>query len=139
MNSASLAGVVGAVSAAFVTGLLTYLATAWKVRRDLQVEYDRGLRTDRLKAYAQLWARTRPFSRYAPATMDAYRCSRLVESLSDWYYAEGGMYLSTATRDRYFAFMDILAQAGDSNAQARIELLRDSASDLRTQISADVG
>jgi hypothetical protein len=142
MDAAVLGGVLGAVAGALVTGLLTYFVTVWKVRRDLQVEYDQSLRDDRIKAYAGLWARTRPLSRYSPEVVDKDRCQELLDEFSDWYYEEGGIYLSEAARDYYFTFMDVLKKLSELDAEvtaAHRRTLFASASSLRTRITDDVG
>ena len=140
-----LIGISGAVAAALVTGLLTYFVTAWKVRRDLYIEYDRGLRSDRLGAYVELWAWTQSFSRYRPVAVTGGGATELLDRLTDWYYQQGGMYLSAAARGKYFAFMDLLkgaAESADENAElAKVSFkrLQNCASELRSQITADVG
>ncbi len=48
-----------------VTALFTYLATRSKIRLDLTAEYDKDLRTSRLKAYQDLWKLLEPLARYS--------------------------------------------------------------------------
>ncbi|MCR6489032.1 hypothetical protein M8542_40010 [Amycolatopsis sp. OK19-0408] len=140
-----LIGIAGAVAAALVTGLLTYFVTAWKVRHELHVEYDRGLRSQRLKAYAELWSWTQSFSRYRPTAVTGDGAAELIDRLTDWYFQGGGMYLSAAAREKYFAFMNSLKKAaertGSDGALGTVDfrVLQRRTSELRTQITKDVG
>jgi hypothetical protein len=140
-----LVGIAAAAAAALVTGLLTYFVTAWKVRRDLHIEYDRSLRSDRLRAYAHLWSWTQSFSRYQPAPMTGAAAAQLLARLTHWYYQLGGMYLSAATREKYFTLMKSLQRITENTVlneeidKTQFRSLQNQASDLRTQITNDVG
>ena len=71
--------------------------------------------------------------------------TELLTRLTFWYYQLGGMYLSAAARRKYFAFMDLLkfsAESADESAplpNVQFTRLQKCASELRSQITADVG
>lgn len=131
-----------------VTG--TYLGLGWKVRKDLEAEYDKTLRDARLRVYQSLWGSLEPlamFSRPAPVTFQTVK--GLSAELRRWYFAEGGLYLSDATRDVYFELQDKIGHVIEDPAKARspngeldsetFEMLRKAGSRVRTAMAADVG
>lgn len=143
-----LAAVLGStVVGAVITALVTYVGTVRKVRRDLRADYDRDLRAKRIAAYGDLWSMTQPLAKHARAGPVTHReCGFLAADLRRWYFEEGGMYLSAAARDQYFALQNglavITAQEPDGTSvldAAEFEALRVRGSDLRTRIVLDVG
>ena len=105
MDSILLAAIIGALAG--VVG--TYLGAILKVRKDLEFEYDKSLREKRIVAYQALWKLTGAFPRYAiekPTTYGDLR--KLTASLRDWYFETGGVFLTDASRDAYFALQKAL-------------------------------
>ena len=136
----------------FVLGVIgTYLGVSWKVKRDLEAEYDSDLRKARLAVYQVLWKELEPlakFSRPAPVTYATLK--DLSRSLRSWYFEHGGIYLSESTRDCYFGVQEeierILGADGiDDNSSLTevapdvFERVRKAGSTLRTAMAADVG
>lgn len=137
-----------AVAGALVTGIVTYFATARKVRNDLEAEYDRDLRSRRIRVYQKLWQALEPLAVYAPPGPVTYDgAQELAVSLRTWYYETGGLYLSEDSRDCYFplqtALAELAAQApGDGTAEIPPEKLKDlkgKGSRLRKSMARDVG
>lgn len=125
--------IAAVVSAAGV--VVVAIFTTWRrVPQDLQIEYDKDLRSQRISHYKTLWSRTLPLAKYPQSRPLAYdsappaRLERLlrkllphddgtegrvvdsIESLSislrDWYFEGGGLFLSESTRDTYFDLQD---------------------------------
>jgi hypothetical protein len=128
----------------------TYLATRWKVRRDLEARYDANLRDLRLKVYKKLWASTGLLAAFArPGYPTHAQLDELTNQLRAWYFDEGGLYLSTRTRDAYFRLQRALRTLINSDRwkderlteldPQSFEHLREIGSRLRSQMTYDVG
>jgi hypothetical protein len=134
------------IGGAVVSGALTYVGT----KRKLSLDYDADLRERRINAYQDLWKRLEPLSKYVPPTFSHAVVNDLAESMRTWYFRDGGLFLSTAARNDYFALQDILkrittdgwgwATPGKEKltTEAR-EILRTYGSRLRTGLTLDVG
>lgn len=124
----------------------SYLGLHWKVRKDLESEYDKTLRDARLRVYQTLWQSLEPMAKYAREERVTFQTLRdLSGELRSWYFGEGGLYLSESTRDAYFALQDALDpyvtrenQSGSLDDVA-FERLRKLGSQVRTAMAADVG
>jgi hypothetical protein len=133
-----------ALASAVVGGALTYVTTIVKIRQDLAAQYDANLRQDRIKFYQQLWMTLEPLARYAPASPFTFHTAEdLATALRKWYFEQGGLFLSAAARDAYFALQDALkelkGQPIDPVPQETLKALMDLGSALRTHLSSDVG
>jgi hypothetical protein len=149
MLEASSAGVfvpaVGAFAGVLVTAVVTYVETRRRFLTDLAHDYDLALRSNRVEVYPALWKLTEALPRYgkehAAAVSDLLE---LIESLRAWYFETGGLFLSTDSRDAYFAFQDDLSRttrgrdARDALTDDEREQLRSSGSALRTALAADI-
>ncbi len=127
------------VVAAALTGFVTYRIARWNMRKDLELE----LRRQRLDAFKKLWALSQPLAKYGrsePVTPAVI--TQLSQDLRRWYFEEGGMFLSDASRDSYFAFQESLKQAIElkqgseqiSLDDATFETLRKKGSELRSTL-----
>jgi hypothetical protein len=144
MDSALIGAIIGA---AF--GVLgTYLSAILKYRQDLRAEYDKDLREKRLPEYKNLWRWTELFPKYARTAQVSYEdVETLSVNLRDWYFQNGGMFLSAGSRDEYFALQDALTKtirkAGQNMDtildEETFEMLREKCSNLRTASTSDVG
>jgi len=107
---------IGAVSGA-VSAVVTYYATRARSRLDLSVTRETALHDARLTAYKKLWPMFEDLSRYGRAQPVTYE---ILKSVSDrtrtWYYEEGGLYLTPASRDPYFRWKRALQTLLDNPA-----------------------
>jgi hypothetical protein len=128
----------------------TYLATQWKVRAELEGEYDQSLRDARIRVYQELWASLQPLAQYArPGPVTYQAIHQLTTDLRAWYFEKGGLYFSDKARDAYFALQEALAGVQSKRPatmaiqteleDATVERLRQQGSALRTAMAADVG
>jgi hypothetical protein len=98
--TAILAGMGGA--ALVVGGLATWLGSVWKERierhENLLGQIDVDLRTRRIDAYETLWASTKILPKWPRNDGVTYEQLRqFSETLRDWYFGTGGMFLSHLT------------------------------------------
>src|SRR5215208_2073776 len=78
-----------------------------RVRLDLEIEYDKDLRTRRIEYYIELWSYLLPLARYPEAGPLSYdNVQQLSMALRDWYFKGGGLFMSRETRDKYFNLQD---------------------------------
>ena len=143
-----IALLAGLVSGA-ITSVITYFATAAKIRLELAVEYDKELRKDRLCAYLKLWPKLKPLARYSPPEPVSHQLvKRTSEDLRDWYFDIGGVYLSRESRGPYFQLKKMMQSIIDDPAMEKqvgplppelVRTLHDQASKLREVLSDDVG
>jgi hypothetical protein len=132
-----------------VSALATYFFGVLKARRDLELQYDKNLRDKRLDAYKELWKLFQPMAKYSPPrTVTYWTINELSVNLRIWYFEVGGIFLSSNSRDKYFAVQDeIRAALGRSQPQQYNEVLPhkywqaifSKSSELRTSLAMDLG
>ena len=141
MTGEVVVGLLGLVGV-LVTAVITALATAAKVKQDLEADYDLALRSERLAAYRELWHRTEPLAKYFRADeVTRRRLRELGTELRSWYFNTGGIYLTERSRDAYFALMDGLTAAvaaEDEPDPSKIDDLLERGSALRSSLVEDV-
>jgi hypothetical protein len=149
MNDTVLSLLTGLISGA-IAAVVTYFATLAKTRLDLTAEYDKELRQLRLAAYVELWKKLKPLARYSPEKPLTYHIVKETsESMRDWYFDTGGIYLSRESRTPYFALkkamQDIiddpkLQEDADALLDAQfVKPLHDEGTELREVLSNDIG
>jgi hypothetical protein len=89
----------------FLFGIVSaYVGLYWKVRKELEAQYDKDLRAERQKVYGPLWRLLQPLARYSPpGPLTASVLKQLSIDLRIWYFEVGGLFMSKNTRDAYFA------------------------------------
>lgn len=121
-------------------------ATAYKSRKDLEVQYDIKLREERIEAYKALWKELDRLAYYAPERPLTYAIAHeLATALRTWYFDIGGLLMSERTREPYFDLQRALKAVGDVCTGADEELprptgdaLKQLGSRLRTSTTDDV-
>jgi hypothetical protein len=132
-----------------VAGLISgAILTYFKFRKDLEAEYDRDLRTRRLKVYADLWKHLKLVARYdRPKPLVHSTLSELTVAMRDWYFDCGGLYLSEEARTAYFTLKATIQKVLSNPKYERDQALDSpditavltEASLLRARLSKDVG
>ena len=102
---AALAAITAAIMS-YVNGLRVNKLTALAV-------LDKAVHEERLKAYPNLFGCTAPFALYFSQTdlITQDVCRQVGEALSWWYFKEGGLLLSSRSRDAYFLLARALTNA----------------------------
>lgn len=94
--------IIGAVSGV-LSAVVTYYSTRAKSRLDLTVARDTELHNARLTQYKLLWPMLKPIARYGRENAVTHAVLTEVSNRTrDWYFAEGGLYLTAASRTPYF-------------------------------------
>jgi hypothetical protein len=95
LSTVLIASAVGAAAAAIGSLINNFISVRTKI--------DEQLRTDRTKVYELLWKKTillPLWPRNHGVTYDDL--AGLSEEFKDWYFCDGGIYLSKHSRDEYF-------------------------------------
>lgn len=148
MDEKVVAAIITAMVSAVITAVVTYLVAVVKIRRELEVTYDRDLRDKRLAVYKELWRQLELLAKYArPRPFSRAVAKDLTQTLRTWYFETVGLFLSERTRDAYFAVQDALKVVCDDTdldeshliTGKRFETIRKKGSTLRTQMTLYVG
>jgi hypothetical protein len=133
----------------FLLGAVSsYLGLYWKVKKELEAQYDKDLRAERLKVYAALWKLLQPLAKYSRSgPVTASSLQKLSGDLRQWYFEVGGLFMSDKTRDAYFALQDELTNKFATYQEhldrelsdTDFEDIRTKGSRLRTATTVDVG
>ena len=121
-------------------------ATAYKSRKDLEVQYDIKLREERIEAYKRLWTALDRLAYYAAKKPLTYGVAHeLATALRAWYFDIGGLLMSARTREPYFDLQRALKAVSVVGASDRTEIprptgdaLKQLGSRLRTSTTDDV-
>ena len=122
----------------------------WQRRKQRESELNDSLRSERLPAYKDLWARLEPLAKYSrPAPLTFESAATLSEELRHWYFRVGGVYLSERCRKTYFALQEALqdvvttADVPENEHEEvpndELEFIRQRSSDLRATLAEDLG
>jgi hypothetical protein len=144
LESVLIGGVAGVVSS-----VVTYFSTRSKLRLDALAGQDKELQANRLTQYLVLWAALEPLARYGRGDVTYNKLVTVSDTTRDWYFRQGGIYLTRASRDPYFGWKallqpllddaDLRAHPDAAIEPARLEGVIAAASALRTSLSDDIG
>lgn len=132
-----------------VAGLVTGVATtSWRARTELAARYDADLRTERLKAYRDLWKRLECLASYpTPAAVTSGTVAELAVDLREWYYREGGIFMSRQSQRAFVRLQQAIGastsqrderEADPPLSQDQVDQIRKCASFLRTWTTRDI-
>ena len=148
MEGISLGSLLTALASAAISSVLTYFSTRSKIRLDMTVEYDKSLRDKRLELYKELWPKTKPLARFSAEPLTYNVAKALSLEMSNWYFREGGIYLSKRSRKPYFHLKRqlqrviddrTLATQPDAEIKGKLpDAIQDAASRLRTVLADDI-
>ena len=108
------------------------------------VDIDTDLREKRLAVYKELWRKMGILSRWPKNEGLTYGAlQQLCNEFKDWYFNEGGIFLSADARTAYGKLQDRLVQVFEKNAEDKVEStdyedIRQQCADLRSEITRDL-
>jgi hypothetical protein len=146
----TILSIIASLLLAGVTAVFTYLATRSKIRLDLTAEYDKDLRTSRLKAYQDLWKLLEPLARYSrPGPVTYVVVKEVAEKMRIWYFEQGGIFLTKESYIPYFSLKEAMQNMIDDKHlkedntreldEERLSTLLTGASLLRKSLTEDIG
>jgi hypothetical protein len=105
---------------------------------------DEALRSERLVQYKKLWLITGRLPQWPRAALVQGDLVAMSEALRDWYFQDGGIYLSTKSRTLYTGVQESIATAGAGrDAGAAVDdpdydRIRAACSALRSALTNDL-
>lgn len=132
-----------------IVALGAWLGRIWAERiamaQKLTGEIDLDLRSRRIEVYGDLWAATALLPKWPRDDTVTYEDLRaLSDRLRQWYYRQGGMYLSRGTHDAgYGPLQGVIAKAVAGGATGALspgdyEAVRQKCSALRSMLANDI-
>lgn len=150
---AGLASIVVAVIGALLTGYFSYRAAWREASIRLFSMMDETTAKERMAAYKIAWRQMKLLPLYPPTPGVTYGAVKLLnEQFRDWYFHNGGIYLTQESKDRYLraqkqlyniwknktdeaALQGILSDDEYASAREKLSDLRDEfAEDLRSRL-----
>jgi hypothetical protein len=121
-----------------------------RLTQELRAEYDKDLLQHRIAAYQALWKITGRFPLYGKDTPVTIQVTQqLTIELRKWYFEEGGIFFTEASRDAYFALQKRVKQILEEELRdqpSETELpfaiygsIQEHCSALRSKLVEDVG
>lgn len=133
------------VVSAAVGAVVAYLGAFWQSRLQGRRVIHERVHASRARLYPEAWRLTGSFPRRPRTTASTYdSLADLAVQLRDWYYEEGGLYLSGGSRRAYSDWQDVadgvLAARHDTSelSDHHYELVRGAGSQLRTMLTRDL-
>ena len=129
---------------ALVGAIAGYAGALGKSALDMRAKVDEELRTTRAGAYKTLWLKTGLLPRWPRATDVSYEdLAKLSRDFREWYYNDGGIYLSHAARKVYGDTQTALIRAIEKGNTGNVidedyDALREQLSLLRTELTNDL-
>ena len=109
-----------------------------------QASIDTDLREKRLTVYKVLWQKMGMLSKWPKNEELTYGdLQQLCREFRDWYFNEGGIFLSSSARKIYGELQERLVNVFEKNAKDKVEItdyeeIRKQFSNLRSEITTDL-
>ncbi len=116
----------------------------YKNQLELSSDIDTDLRDRRTKVYDILWKKTELLPKWPRAPSVTYeKLSKFSEELRDWYFRDGGMYLSRQAQKSYVNLQETITDILKVKKNGKItdddyDTIRDKCSALRTELTNDI-
>lgn len=135
--------VASAAISAGIGAVVAFVGAAGKSYLDARRTVDQSLRTQRSPVYQSLWLKTRLFQMWPRSTISYADAGIFQRQLADWYYEEGGLYLSRTSQRVYVKLQKALTQVLGSSQQGEMttphwQLVHKRCSRLRTALTTDL-
>jgi hypothetical protein len=133
------------IISAAVGAVVAYLGAVWQTRLEARRVIHERVHQSRARLYPSAWKLTGALPRRPRTEEHSYgSLSTLAIELRDWYYVEGGIYLSGAARRAYSVYQDTISEV-TANREPNTELdeqdyekVRKAGSQFRTWLTRDL-
>lgn len=139
--------IFSAIGGAILTAIVFMVKNAVSQRTKI----DETVLIERRELYKKLWEKTKLLPKWPKATNVTYeKLHTLSEELRDWYFNEGGIYLSAEARQAYEHVQSSLCQAVEANqnkeaatiaatiTDSEYKQIRSFCSALRSELTQDL-
>lgn len=138
----NLEGLPTILISAVIGALVSYVGSMVSAAIESRRRIDESLHERRLESYRRIWQHTALIPKWPRATELTYEeLHDLTGTLRDWYFTDGGMYLSHQARRAYGkvqkAFTGVAAKSGKV-AKDDYDAVQRKCSALRTELTNDL-
>lgn len=135
---------LGSIVVALITA---YYTVVYKLQREHALDIDKELRQARIEAYKQPWSALMPLSAHNPKPPGWQDLDDIVQTLTNWYYQDGGLYLTTYSQPTYVRCVTAVRDVARSSPRQEhqlvdaevIDYLYEIGSAFRTEMTLDLG
>lgn len=141
-----MADMASVVTSAAIGAVVSYGGAVINNILNTRARVDESLRETRIGVYRDLWKKTELLRKYPRRTDVTYEMLQAFsQQLCDWYFNQGGMFLSEKARKAYQQLQDTVDAVLKPRPKGSIdsegtdyEKVRDQCSRLRTELTADL-
>jgi hypothetical protein len=132
------------ILSALVGAVVSYIGAVLKNFIDIRGKVDESLRETRIPVYKELWIKTGLLPKWSRSEDVTYeRLAQFSSDLRDWYFNQGGMFLSKRARAAYGDLQDSIHSVLSEEAKGRLSehhyhQVRNMCSELRTELTNDL-
>ena len=129
---------------AIVGGIVSYAGAIIQNMLSSRTRLDESIRDTRLKVYAVLWQKTGLLPKWPRSKNVTYeKLMALSEEMRNWYFEQGGIYLSSRSRKAYGNAQDAMWAILDKHPTGAItdteyDAIREKLSAMRTELTEDL-
>jgi hypothetical protein len=132
------------IVSSLIGGVVAYVGAVINSSLAMRAQIDQSLRDARTNVYKDLWRRTGLLPQWPKSSDVTYaKLTDFSRDLRQWYFTEGGIYLSSESRSMYGSLQEILSVVLQGAGQGKIseeeyERIREACSLLRTELTRDL-
>ncbi len=141
----SVDSIATVVVSAVIGAAVAYVGSVWQARLAARRVIHERVHESRARLYPIAWKITGRLPRRPRTEEHTYKTLKtLAIDLRDWFYEEGGMYLSGGSRDEYSEFLDVMEKLTTDNSGEDVvreqdyERARRAGSSLRDWMTKDL-
>src|SRR4051794_8281989 len=129
---------------ALIGAVVAFIGALYSNALERRTKIDESLRDKRIDLYQKLWAKTKLLPKWPRSSDVTYeQLFGLSEELRDWYFDEGGIYLSAKARAVYGDLQDAIGAVLQGHKSGPVSDLdyasvRAKCSALRTELTTDL-
>jgi hypothetical protein len=139
-----MADILTVVISSLVGAAVAYIGAVAKSALDFRTKVDEGLIKTRTDVYRVLWKKTALLPKWPRAENVTYeKMEDLSKQFRQWYFEEGGIYLSRKTQRAYASLQDTISNVVEASSPGKVtpkdyDHVRDKCSSLRTEMTEDL-
>ena len=132
------------IISALVGAVVSYIGAVLKNFIDVRVKVDESLRETRIPVYKELWIKTGLLPKWLRSGDVSYEnLAQFSADMRDWYFNQGGMFLSRKARAAYGDLQDTIHSVLSKGEKGRLSEhyyheVRNMCSKLRTELTNEL-
>ncbi|MGH8646275.1 MAG: hypothetical protein ACREX4_18170 [Gammaproteobacteria bacterium] len=139
-----MADIETVVISSLVGAAVSYIGAVAKSALDFRTKVDESLIKTRTDVYKVLWKMTALLPKWPRAEDVTYeQIENLSKQFREWYFEEGGIYLSRKAQKAYATLQDTISDVLKASSPGKVtpkdyDAIRDKCSSLRTEMTEDL-